>query len=293
MKLTCSINNSKIAYNREGSGDPVVLLHGWPGDSSDYELLAPLLIHDADVIVPDLLGFGDSDKPDGDAEEVYSASGQASVISLFLDELGVHNAVLCGYDVGSLVAQTIARSRPDLVRSLVISPPIPGAGKRVLELSAVKEFWYTSFHQLQLAEELIDGNVEAVRAYLRHFWEHWSGPNFVVEQKRLDRLVKSYSVPGAFSTSRLWYRSSSNPVNAYVNEKVPEKPNRLSTPATILWQEHDPIFPIVWSDRIDEFFANYTLEKLPGVGHFTPLEATERFASAIRRAVGRAQFQLS
>ena len=293
MIFTCSINNSKIAYNREGSGDPVVLLHGWPGDRSDYELLAPLLVHDADVIVPDLLGFGESDKPDGDAEEVYSAAGQARLISALLDELRVHNAVLCGYDVGSLVAQTIARTRPDLVRALVISPPIPGAGKRVLEPSAVKEFWYTSFHQLHLAEELIDGNAEAVRAYLRHFWEHWSGPNFVVDQKRLDRLAKRYSVPGAFSASMMWYRSSSNPVNAYVNEKTPEKPNRLSTPTTILWQEYDPIFPIVWSDRIDEFFANYTLEKLAGVGHFTPLEATERFALAIKRAVGKAQLQLS
>jgi pimeloyl-ACP methyl ester carboxylesterase len=49
----------------------------------------------------------------------------------------------------------------------------------------------------------------------------------------------------------------------------------------ILWQEHDPIFPIAWADQLDHFFTNYKFERLSGVGHFTPLEATEKFAAAI------------
>src|SRR5262249_54569055 len=56
---------------------------------------------------------------------------------------------------------------------------------------------------------------------------------------------------------------------------------RLTTPATILWQTCDAISPDAWSDRLDDFFTDYTLEKLPGIGHFTPLEATEKFAGAI------------
>lgn len=76
-----------------------------------------------------------------------------------------------------------------------MSPPLPGAGDRVLELHAVKEFRYTSFHQLRLAEELVDGKPKAVRAYLRHFGEHWSGPNYIVDEARLDHLTECYSVP--------------------------------------------------------------------------------------------------
>ena len=59
---------------------------------------------------------------------------------------------MAGYDVGSRVAQTVARSFPDRVHALVASPPLPGAGKRVLEPDAEREFRYQPFHQLSLAE---------------------------------------------------------------------------------------------------------------------------------------------
>jgi pimeloyl-ACP methyl ester carboxylesterase len=56
-------------------------------------------------------------------------------------------------------------------------------------------------------------------------------------------------------------------------------------PATVLWPEHDPLFPPAWSDRLEEFFTAVTLEHLVGAGHFTPVEAPEAFATAIRRAL--------
>ena len=277
----------RLAYDRSGDGRPVVLLHGWPGDRTDYDALVPLLTDVADVIVPDLRGFGQSDKHLADAETIYSGTGQAKAIIALMDELNVRGAVICGYDVGSFVAQTVAHMRPDLVRALVVSPPLPGAGTRVLELTPVKEFWYTSFHQLKLSEELVDGNPDAVRAYLRHFWEHWSGPGYVVDEGRLDHLTEVYSAPGAFTASMMWYRSSGNPVTAYAAEVAPCKADRLSTPASILWQEHDAIFPLHWSDRLEDFFSDYTLEPLMGVGHFTPLEATDKFAAAIRNRLAQ------
>jgi pimeloyl-ACP methyl ester carboxylesterase len=146
----------------------------------------------------------------------------------------------------------------------------------------VKEFWYTSFHQLRLSEELVDGKPEAVRAYLRHFGEHWSGPNYIVDEARLDRLTECYSVPGGFTASMMWYRSSGNPVIAYASELPPPPEERLSTPVSILWQALDPIFPYAWSDRLSDFFTDYILERLDGIGHFTPLEATDRFTAAIK-----------
>jgi pimeloyl-ACP methyl ester carboxylesterase len=50
----------------------------------------------------------------------------------------------------------------------------------------------------------------------------------------------------------------------------------------LLWQEHDPIFPLAWSDRLDEYFTDLRFQQLTGAGHFTPLEATDTFAAAIR-----------
>jgi pimeloyl-ACP methyl ester carboxylesterase len=52
----------------------------------------------------------------------------------------------------------------------------------------------------------------------------------------------------------------------------------------VLWQEHDPLFPRDWSDRLDDFFTDVTLRPVDGVGHFTPVECPEEFADLIRRA---------
>ena len=54
----------------------------------------------------------------------------------------------------------------------------------------------------------------------------------------------------------------------------------------MLWPEHDPLFPVAWSDRIDEFFADAQLHVLDGIGHFVPLEAPDEVAAAIRAATG-------
>jgi pimeloyl-ACP methyl ester carboxylesterase len=282
MQYSVLEDGFRLAYERSGSGPSVVLLHGWPGDHTDWDQVIPHLQGVADVLAPDLRGFGHSDKYEADLEKIYSAQGQARAVSALMDELGIKNAVVAGYDVGGAVSQTVAAMRPDLVKALVVSPHLPGAGKRVLELRAVKEFWYTSFHRLDLAQQLIDGKPDAVRTYLRHFWSHWSGPDFVVDNKRIDHLTEVYSAPGAFVASINWYRTSSNPVTAFATETRPPRHQRLTVPTTVLWEEQDPIFPYEWSNRLDDFFADYTLERLSGVGHFTPLEAADRFVNAVK-----------
>jgi pimeloyl-ACP methyl ester carboxylesterase len=283
MTFSLPVDGFRLAYDRVGSGPPVVLLHGWPGDRTDYRDLVPLLAGSAEVIVPDLRGFGHSDKHLVDPELAYSGAAQARSVAGLIDELGLPSAVIAGYDVGSFVAQTVATTRPDLVRALVVSPPLPGAGKRVLSAAATREFWYPAFHRLDLAKQLVDGKPEAVRSYLLHFWSHWSGPNYQVDCAHLDHLVDVYSPPGAFVASVGWYHSSSSPDAAYVAEIAPKPPDRIGIPTTVLWQEFDPIFPRDWSDRLGEFFTDVSLEILDGVGHFTPLEAPDQFASAIKK----------
>src|SRR6201993_1863605 len=159
------VDGFRLAFERDGvaGGPPVVLLHGWPGNRRDYRKVVPLLTDIADVIVPDLRGFGGSDKHAVAVQHFYSATAQASSVIGLIKELGLSDIVIAGYDVGSRVAQSIARMHPELVRSLVLSPPLPGAGDRVLTAQAQGEFWYQAFHQLPLAAELIDGNSDAVR----------------------------------------------------------------------------------------------------------------------------------
>ena len=286
MRSEAAIDGFRLAYERTGSGPAVLLLHGWPGDRTDYRAVVPLVSRSADVIVPDLRGFGESDKHAADPAREYNAAAQARSIAGLVGELGLGQVVLAGYDIGSRIAQAIARNRPDLVRALVIAPPLPGIGDRILAPQAQREFWYQAFHNLGLSAELIDGRPDAVRAYLRHFWSHWSGPAYEPDEQHLDHLVSVYGPPGAFTASIAWYRAGAGSVAASLAEQVPDPGDRIAVPTTVLWPEHDPLFPREWSDRIGEFFANQHLTWLDGAGHFSPLEAPGAFAAAVVAAVG-------
>jgi pimeloyl-ACP methyl ester carboxylesterase len=259
----------------------VVLLHGWPGMRTDHRALVPLL-GSFDVVVPDLRGFGESDKHVADPAEQYSAAAQARSVAGLLEQLGLGPAIVVGYDVGSRVAQALARARPELVGSLVLAPPLPGIGRRILSPRAMEEFWYQPFHRLALAERLIDGKPDAVRTYLRHIWDHWGGPDLTTTEADLDALTDHYAQPGAFVASINWYRAGSGGVAMSLSETPPAPEDRIAQPTRVLWPGHDPLFPREWADRLDEFFADFSITDMPGAGHFSPLEAPEAFAAAIR-----------
>ncbi|MCI2416017.1 alpha/beta hydrolase [Saccharopolyspora sp. K220] len=282
-----AVDGFELSYDRVGQGPGVVLLHGWPGDRADYREVVPLLADSADVLVPDLRGFGESDKHDADPAEQYSAAAQARSVAGLIEELSLQRPVIAGYDIGSRIAQTLAADRPDLVGSLVLAPPLPGIGRRVLEAHAQREFWYQAFHQLPLVEQLIDGKPEAVRDYLAHFWTHWSGPEHPLDPAHLDHLVAAYGPPGAFAASIAWYRAGAGAVARSIAEVAPERQQRMSVPTTVLWPEHDPLFPRTWSDRLGEFFSDIDVRFIDGVGHFLPLESPRLFAAAVTAATDR------
>lgn len=291
MRQEQGTDGFRLAYDRIGLGPgapAVLLLHGWPGDRTDYRELVPLLSAAADVVVPDLRGFGESDKhprPGGQ----YAAAAQARGIAGLTAELNLRRPVMAGYDIGSRIAQAIARDRPDLVQALVVSPPLPGIGDRILSPDAQRKFWYQAFHGLDLSADLIDGQPDQVRAYLRHFWSHWSGPDYAPSEADLDHLVAVYGGRGAFTASIEWYRSGAGSVAVSVAERAPAPADRIAVPTTVLWGDRDPLFPFEWSDRIDDFFTSATLTKLDGAGHFTPLERPRDLAAAVLAALAIGQ----
>jgi pimeloyl-ACP methyl ester carboxylesterase len=277
------VDGFRLAYDRFGPpGAPgVLLLHGWPGNRQDYRRMVPLLSGAADVVVPDLRGFGGSDKHAVDVRHFYSATAQAGSVIGLIRELELSQVVLAGYDVGSRVAQSVARMQPDLVAALVLSPPLPGAGERVLTAKAQTEFWYQAFHQLPLAAELIDGDADSVRNYLRHFWTHWSGPNFTLSGDELERLVFDYALPGAFTASIAWYRAGAGMVAQSLAELPPGGGPRIHVPTDVLWPVCDPLFPTEWADRLEHYFTDVAVHFAYDAGHFTPLECPEQFAELI------------
>jgi pimeloyl-ACP methyl ester carboxylesterase len=241
------------------------------------------LLDDCDVVVPDLRGFGGSDRHDVDPVANYGAAAQAASVLGLLDELGIEQAVVHGYDVGSRVAQAIVRAAPERVRALVVAPPYPSFGHRPTTREAQHEFWYQHFHRLPLSVELLDGNVDAVRAYLRHFWIHWADGHDLLGEEGLDALARLYGRPGALRSSIAWYRAGAGSTS---QPAVPELPP-LTLPVIALVGTQDPLFPVDWSDRLDLDFADVDVRVLEHVGHFVPVEAPDAVARAVRDAIRR------
>ena len=280
------VDGFRLAYDDAGSGEPVVLLHGWPGHRGDYARVVPLLTGHARLIVPDLRGFGESDRHAVEPAVGYSAAAQVRSILGLLDELRIERAVFAGYDVGSGVIQAVIRHAPHRVRAAAVTPPVPGAGSRLLRPETQAEFWYQSLHRLPLADSLLDAHPENVRIYLRHIWSHWSGQDFPLSAEDFDRLAGLYSRPGAFTASIGWYRAQ-RPMGV-VAEHAPATAGRTTVPFEVLWPGRDALFPFEWSDHLDDWFTNAHLVVEPDSGHFVPLQAPQAFADAVMRALAAA-----
>ena len=107
----------KIQVN-QGEGDPIVILHGLGNNYKSWTYVIEHFNYDKNkLIAVDLLGFGDSEKPD---TTEYTPQDHADAIIKALDEIGVKNAVIAGHSMGCIVAIEIARQRPDLVTKLVL-----------------------------------------------------------------------------------------------------------------------------------------------------------------------------
>jgi pimeloyl-ACP methyl ester carboxylesterase len=109
------VGGFRIAYRREGAGEPMVLIHGITTYSFLWREMMPFLSREYDVTAPDLLGCGDSSKP---PEADYSISAQADLVLGLMDGLGIGRAHLAGHDIGGGVAQIMAVREPGRFLSL-------------------------------------------------------------------------------------------------------------------------------------------------------------------------------
>ena len=112
-----SVLDSEMAYREAGSRDaPVALfLHGNPTSSFIWRNIIPLVANVAHCIAPDLIGFGQSGKPD----IAYRIEDHARYLDAFIAKAGIGSAYLVVQDWGTALAFLLAERRPDFVRGLV------------------------------------------------------------------------------------------------------------------------------------------------------------------------------
>jgi len=110
----------RIAYLDGGVGEPLLLLHGFGADKDSFTPIARLLTPQFRVIVPDLVGFGESSRPAG---ADYSSAAQVARLRDFGKAIGVASAHLGGSSMGGQIAMAWAAAHPGEVRSLWLLDP--------------------------------------------------------------------------------------------------------------------------------------------------------------------------
>ena len=113
------INNSKMAFIDEGSGDTFLFLHGNPTSSFLWRNIAPHVEDIGRIVIPDLIGMGDSDKLEGVDNPGYKYHGQYSYLTALMDELDLgDNIHLIIHDWGSAMGFQFARENKDRIKSI-------------------------------------------------------------------------------------------------------------------------------------------------------------------------------
>src|SRR5690349_11248002 len=156
--MRVDVNGTGIEVQVEGAGRPVVLLHGWPDSGRLWRNQVPALAEAGfRVIVPDLRGYGASDKPDG--VDAYSLLFLAGDVIAVLDAEGVERAHVVGHDWGAALAWTIAAFAPERVDHLVaLSVGNPGAFA-IAGLPQREKSWYMLLFQFQgVAEQWLSND---------------------------------------------------------------------------------------------------------------------------------------
>jgi pimeloyl-ACP methyl ester carboxylesterase len=270
-----TVNGVKLHYVRQGQGEPLLLIHGWPGFWFEWHKNIGALAQHYDVIVPDMRGFAYSDKPDLAPEVGYSDTAFADDIRAFIDFYHFDKVRIVSHDFGAVWVQRFARMYPERLQKLVLfDPPYGGIGGRWFEMPQALNTWYQIFHQQPWAEDLVGSSKQATEIYLRHFLSAWSADKKLWTEDEIKAYVEAYSQPGAL-------RGGFNCYRAVFRGGVQMTGDPIATPTLVLWGDSDSILPYAWTDNLPQYFTNLTLKKMEGVGHFMMREAPDRVNAEI------------
>ena len=194
----------RMHYVEVGSGDPVLLLHGFPQTWFAWRKIMPTLAKQYRVIAPDLRGCGDTDRPPSG----YDKQTVAADLRRLVDHLGLNSIRLVGHDVGMMVAYAYACAHRDAVVQLVLMEAgLPGLG--------LEEYYnaltYPRMYHLplfdapnQLAEALIAGREHL---FVDHFIRQQTFDPSAIGDVALDEYARRLAQPGCLQAGISYFRA--------------------------------------------------------------------------------------
>ena len=205
------IDGTRFHYVTAGTGDPVLLIPGWPESWIAWRKVLPLLVGAGRrVVVLDPKGFGESDKPAGG----YDLDTAARDLHGFLEatNLATPGGIdIIAHDVGTWIAHAHAANYPADIRRLVLTesniPGVTAFGSAGIpsEMANLKS-WQFAFNRLNdLPEILVQGHEQA---YLAWIFATKSFRSYAIDSAALEEYTRQYSAPGAMRAGFAWYRAN-------------------------------------------------------------------------------------
>ena len=255
------------------SGEPVVLLHGFPENAHSWRHQLPALAAAGyHAVAPDLRGYGGSDRPA--AVDAYAAPKLVGDVAGLIGALGHERAHLVGHDWGGGLAWALAGTRPELVRSLtILNAPVGVVSARLRREDPDQraKSWYMLLFQFPgVAETWLS---QDDFANLRQFVFDDAAPGTFPEEDR-EILLESLRRDGALTAALNWYRANM-PAASWLRE--PPDPPEVTVPTLIIWGEADSnMGPALLERSAATVTGPLRIERLPGVSHWVPEEVPDR-----------------
>lgn len=240
------VEGHRVHYLAEGpaNGSVIVLVHGLGASAEDWRALAPYLVRAGfRVYIPDLLGYGRSERP---RDFSYSVRDEADVVTGFMDALGLKRVELGGWSMGGWVAVLIAHEHPEHVSRLML---LDAAGLKVPPLYDTALFVPSNFDQLDQLQAILTPQPRPIPAFVaRDILRGFRHRGWVI-QRALATMLTGRDV---------------------IDGDLPQ----LKMPVLLVWGALDHVTPLAQGETMHRLIPDSELEVFPGCGHMAPIECS-------------------
>ena len=225
------INGIRIAYEKVGSGFPLLMLHGFPRTHRTWEKVAPLLVDRFTLITPDRRGYGDTDRaPDPATYDNVNMTADAMGL---MNHLGVGDFMVVGHDKGMPTARRVAADNQGRVRAAVLLDGMPeGADVPRRRDTSGRTWYFDFFRQRGVAEQLIGQNP---RLFFSLFLER--NPHLTAEE--LDYYAGMFSRRGSVDAILADYRAGLEVDPEHWRQQAAAG-IKMTVPLLVLWGGRGP-----------------------------------------------------
>jgi len=261
-------------YVDEGSGEPIIFVHGNPAWSFEFRHLIGGLRSEFRCVAPDHIGFGLSSR--SDRREHHHPAAHAEAFGALLDELDLRDATLFLTDWGGPIGLDFARGNPERVKRLVL------ANTWCWPVNRDPHFWFFS--------RMMAGPLGQYLIRRRNFFVNGVMPKAVGNREALTPEVLEHyrnaqPSPAARAANAALPRHIVG-ATRWLREIWRERAAFCAKPALVLWGLKDIAFRIKELDRWRSELADCEVHEFVDCGHFLAEEAPERVLPLLREFMG-------